>query len=65
MQPESKTTRAQDTQACVSPPVEPPEAVYMFDMGEGFVWCDEPQPDYEQRDVWEYKRVRKVQDAGV
>lgn len=38
---------------------EPPKTIYLFDMGEGFVWCDDPEPDYEKRDVWEYKLVRK------
>jgi len=43
----------------------PPKTIYLFDMAEGFVWCDVPEPDYEKRNVWEYKLVRKSHDAEI
>ena len=54
--------RAQDTQACVPRKVdEPPDTIYLLEMGdEGFCWCYCPDPDYNERDVYEYKKVKKV-----
>ena len=42
---------------------EPPDTIYLLDDGDTTVWCEVPDPDWDSRDVWEYKKVRKVANA--
>lgn len=42
---------------------EPPDIIYLLDIGDGFVWCDVPDPEDNHMAAWEYKKVRKVRDG--
>lgn len=42
----------------------PPKTIYLFDFagdpqGSEIVWCQDPDPEGDQRDVYEYKLVKK------
>lgn len=45
----------------------PPKTIYLLDMDGGkmgaeIVWCDTAEPDSIDRDVWEYRLVKKVKN---
>ena len=39
---------------------DPPQTIYLIDIGDQLVWCDVPGPHDGEADVWEYQKVRKV-----
>lgn len=43
-------------------PMNPePESIYLLDMGNEWVWCDVPDPDYDDRSPVKYVRADRLE----